>query len=150
MFGRRLEKSTHLPLHHWNGCMKFDSRCKQQYIRALVRPEAGEEPSSWAPGSSGRRPSLFWSLGFSHPRAGSLSLSLGPAAAPPKTTIKISRSARIPQILGRSRFSFGSAARAARRVPKSGLTAPRKDWEIWDWGLDQNRRPHVLLDLQWE
>lgn len=31
-------------------------------------------------------------------------------------------------------------------IPKSGLTTPCKDWEIWDWGLDRDRRPHVLLD----
>lgn len=31
-------------------------------------------------------------------------------------------------------------------IPKSGLTTPCKDWVIWDWGLDLDRRPHVLLD----
>ena len=31
-------------------------------------------------------------------------------------------------------------------IPKSGLTTPCKDWEIWDWGLDRDRSTHVLLD----
>lgn len=32
------------------------------------------------------------------------------------------------------------------RIPKSGLTTPCKDWEIWGQGLDQDRRPHMFLD----
>lgn len=46
--------------------------------------------------------------------------------------------------------SSGGAVSLAQRsvlpsIPKSGLTTPCKDWEIWDWGLDWDRRPHVLI-----
>ena len=77
------------------------------------------------------------------PRAGSLSCRV--VAAPPKTTIKIF------QICTDFHKSLRGAVLLAQQsvlpsIPKSGLTTPWKDWEIWDWGLDWDRRPHVLLD----
>jgi len=52
-----------------------------------------------------------------------------------KTSVKIFRSSQIPQILGRWRFCLAQQS-VLPSFPKSGLTTPCKDWEIWDWDMD--------------
>lgn len=42
-----VEKYAHLPLHHWNGCMKFDSQGSSSVFKPC-QEKAGEEPSLWA------------------------------------------------------------------------------------------------------
>lgn len=129
---------THLPLHHWNGCMKFDSQGSSSIFRRC-QEKAGEEPSSWAGAPDTES---VWSLDSVTPSW--IALSQGCVSS------SKGQPSRFSDLLRFHKSSGGAVLLAQQSVspsiPKSGLTTPCKDWEIWDWGLDWDRRPHVLLD----
>lgn len=132
------EKCTHLPLHHWNGCMKFDSQSSSSKFRPC-QEKAGVEPSSWAGAPDTES---VWSLD---------SVNLSWIAFLLGCVSSSKNHHQDFQICFRFHKSWGGAVLLAQHsvlpsIPKSGLTTPGKDWEIWDWGLDWDRRPHVLLD----
>lgn len=133
-----MEKHAHLPLHHWNGCMKFDSQANSFIFRPR-QEKAGEQPSLWAGAlDSGNQDFLYFRITF----------LLGRVEPLRKTTIKIFRFAQIPQILGRCGFFLFLLAQQSviPSITKPGLTIPCKDWEIRDCGSDQNQRSNILLD----
>lgn len=100
-------ESTHLPLHHWNGCMKFDSQGSSSIFRPC-QEKAGGEPSLWA---AALDTGSVWSLDSG--TQGWNALLLGRGCSSENNHQDFSDLLRFPQIPARCGF-VGSAVCAAQ------------------------------------